>query len=71
MSKLTLQIIIPTETPPSFEIFCIPNTTFLLPDKFSSGEVEKMYIQNILDPVIDHTMLIFTDGSAQGSPGPV
>ena len=42
-----------TETPPSFEIFCILNMTFTLPmpDKFTSKEGEKMYIQNILDPV--------------------
>ena len=30
-----------------------------------------MFIQNILDPVTDHSMVIFTDGSAQGNPGPV
>ena len=45
--------------------------TFTLPDKFTSEEVEKMDIQNILDPVTDHTMVIFNDGSAQGNPGPV
>ena len=44
--------------------------TFTLPDKFTSEEVEKMYIQNILDPITDHAMVIFNDGSAQGNPGP-
>ena len=45
--------------------------TFTLPNKFISEEAKKTYIQNILDPVTDHTMVIFTDGSVQGNPGPV
>ena len=51
-----------TETSPSFEIFCIPNMTFILPGKFISEEAEKAYIQSVLDPVTGHTMVIFTDG---------
>ena len=43
--------------------------TFTLPDKFTSEEAEKTYIQNIPDPLTDHTLVIFTDGSAQGNPG--
>ena len=63
---------IPTETPPTFKIFCITNMTFRLPeDKFISEEAEKTYIQNVLTPVIDHTMVIFTDAFVQGNPGPV
>ena len=43
-----------------------------MPDKFKSEEAEKTYIPTVLDPVTDHTMaIIFTDGSAQGNPGPV
>ena len=45
--------------------------TFTLPDNFTSKETEKTYIQNILDPVINHTMVIFTNNSAQGNPEPV
>ena len=45
--------------------------TFTLPDKFTSKEAEKTYIQNIFDPATDHTMVIFTDGSAQGNHGTV
>ena len=62
---------IPTETPPSFEILHIPSMRFPLPDKFISEEAEKTYIQNVFDPVADHTMVIFTDVYAQGNPGPV
>ena len=45
--------------------------TFTMPDRFTSEGAEKTYIQNILDPVTDHTMLIFTDGFAQGNPRPI
>ena len=63
---------IPTETPPTFEIFCIPpNMTFILPDKFTSEEAERKCIQNILDSVTDHTIVIFTDDSAKDNPGKV
>ena len=62
---------IPTETPPSFDIFHIPNMTYTLPDKFTSEEAEKMNIQNTLDPLTDHAMVIFIDGSSQGNCGPV
>ena len=43
--------------------------TFTLPDKFTSKEAEKTktYIQNIIDRVTDHTIVIFTDVSAQGN----
>ena len=43
--------------------------TFTLPDKFTSEEAEKTktYIQNIINPVTDHAMVIFTDVSAQGN----
>ena len=45
--------------------------TFTLPDKITYEEAKKVYIQNILDPATDHTMVIFIDGSAQDNPGPV
>ena len=41
---------------------------FYIPTKFSSDEVEKNYITEILQDVA--TLMIFTDGSAQGNPGP-
>ena len=60
---------IPIETSSSFETNCISNMTFTLPDKFTSKETEKTktYIQNIIDRVTDHTVVIFTDVSAQGN----
>ena len=58
----TCLINIPTETSPSFKIFCFPNMTFTLPDKFTFEEAEKT--SNICHPVTSHTMVIFTDGSA-------
>ena len=67
----THQIKIPKEIPPSFETFFIPTMTTILPNKFSSDDEIKTYIKNILDPITDDTMVIFTDGSAQGNPGPV
>ena len=45
--------------------------TFTLPDKFTSEEAERKCIQNILDSVTDHTIVIFTDDSAKDSPGKV
>ena len=45
--------------------------TFTLPDKFASEKAEIKYIQNILDPVTDHTIVIFTDDSAKDNPGKV
>ena len=45
--------------------------TFTLPDKFTSNEAGKTYIQNIFDPATDHTVVIFTDSSAQGNHGTV
>ena len=43
--------------------------TITLLDKFTSKETEKTYIQNIFDPVTNHTMVTITDGSAQGNTG--
>ena len=45
--------------------------TFTLPDKITDEEAKKVYIQNIIDLVTDHTMVIFIDDSAQDNPGPV
>ena len=42
-----------------------------MPDKFTSEEAERKYIQNILDSVTDHTIVIFTDDSAKDNPGKV
>ena len=44
--------------------------TFTLPDKITDEEAKKVYIQNIIDLVTDHTMVIFIDDSAQDNPGP-
>ena len=42
-----------------------------MPDKFTSNEAEKTYLQNFFDTATDHTMVIFTGGSAQGNHGTV
>lgn len=45
--------------------------TFTMPDKFTSNEAEKTYLQNFFDTATDHTMVIFTGGYAQGNHGTV
>ena len=50
---------IPTERSSSFKIFCVSKITLTPPDKFTSEEVEKTYIQNILVTVTEHIMVIF------------
>ena len=52
------------------EIFYIPNLCITIPTKFSSDKGEKNYIKEILQNVATNTMMIFTDGSALGNPGP-
>ena len=61
---------IPSEIPPSMEFFYIPNLSVTIPTKFSSDEGEKNYITEIQQDVTTNTMMIFTEGSAQGNPGP-
>ena len=52
------------------EFFYIPNLSVTIPTKFSSDEREKNYITEIQQDVTTNTMMIFTDGSAQGNPFP-
>ena len=61
---------VPSEIPPSVEFFYIPNLSVTIPTKLSSDEGEKNYITEIQQDVATNTMIIFTDGSAQGNPGP-
>ena len=69
--KISINAIqIPSEIPPSMEIFNIPNLSVTIPTKFSSDKSEKNYIIDIQQDVATNTMMIFTDVSAQGSPGP-
>ena len=42
---------IPTEIPPSFEIFYIPNMTTIVPEKLPSEQEKQTYIHSILDLV--------------------
>ena len=49
------------------EIFFIPNLTTVLPNE---GESTEEYINNFEEGTSEKSMLIFTDGSAQGKPGP-
>ena len=59
---------IPSEIPPSMEIFYISNLFVTLPIKFSSDEDKKNYITEIQQDDATNTMMIFTDSSAQGNP---
>ena len=69
--KISINVIqIPSEIPPFMEIFYIPNLSITIPTKFSSDEGENNYITEIQQDVATNTMMIFTDGSAQGKPGP-
>ena len=47
-----------------------PNLSVTLPTKFSSDEGEKNHINKIQQDVPTNTMMIFTEGSAQGNPDP-
>ena len=60
-------VAIPLEISPIHEVFFIPNLTTVLPDERESAEE---YINNFQEENSVKTMLIFTDGSAQGNPGP-
>ena len=52
------------------ETFYISNLSVTLPTKFPSDEGEKNYITEIQHDVPRNTMMIFSDGSARGNPGP-
>ena len=62
------QIVIPPEIPPIYihEVYFIPKLTTALPNE---GESTEEYINNFQESTTDKSMLIFTDGSAQGNPG--
>ena len=47
-----------------------PSLSVTLPTKFSSGKGEKNHIKEIQQDVPINTMMIFTESSAQGNPGP-
>ena len=47
-----------------------PNLSVTLPTKFSSDKGEKNHIKEIQQDVPTDTMMIFTESSAQGNPGP-
>ena len=69
--KISINTIqIPSEIQPSMEIFYIPNLSLTTPTKFSSDQGEKNYITEIQQDVATNSMMIFTDSSAQGNPGP-
>ena len=70
--KISLDSVqIPPEIPPTMETFSLQNLTVKLPNKFVSTHDEKKYIKEITDNInTNKTMLVFTDGSAQGNPGP-
>ena len=61
---------IPSEIPPSMEIFYISHLSVTIPTKFSSDEGEKNYVTEIQQDFATNTMVIFTDSSIQGNPGP-
>ena len=61
------QIVIPPEISLIHEVFFIPNLkTVLLNERESTEE----YINNFQEGTSDKSMLIFTDGFAQGNPDP-
>ena len=69
--KISINVIqIPSEIAPSVEIFHIPNISVTILNKFSSDNGEENYLKENLQNVSTNTMMIFTDGSAQGNPGP-
>ena len=58
---------IQSEIPPSMEIFYIPILSVTIPAIFSSDQGEKNYTTEIQQDVARNTMMIFTDGTAQGN----
>ena len=61
------QIVIPPEISPIQEVFFTSKLTTVLPNERESIEE---YITSFQEGTSDNFMLIFTDGSAQGNPGP-
>ena len=58
--KISINAIqIPSEIPPSMEIFYISNLFGTIPSNFSSDKGEKNYITEILQDVATHTMILW------------
>ena len=70
-------MLLPKETPATFEIFCIPNLLLIFPETKLQPSVPlentssvQHHINSILDTGSNKTMIVFIDGSAQSNPGP-
>ena len=71
------QLLLPKETPATFEIFYIPDLLLTLPETKLLSLVPtkntnsvQHYINSIMDTGTNKTMIVFTDGSAHPNPGP-
>ena len=68
------QLLLPKETPATFEILHLPNLLLTLPETKLQSSVpleNTSSVQHYMNSIMDTgTMIVFTDGSAHQNPGP-